>query len=47
MLVEQNANLALDISDRAYVIETGRIVKEDKAEKLKNDPDVKSAYLGI
>lgn len=47
LLVEQNANLALDISDRAYVLETGRIVKEDDAEKLKNDPSVKSAYLGI
>ena len=47
LLVEQNANLALDISDRAYVIETGKIVKEDKAENLKNDPAVRSAYLGI
>ncbi|MDY3005430.1 ABC transporter ATP-binding protein [Anaerococcus sp. AGMB00486] len=47
LLVEQNANLALDISDRAYVLETGRIVKEDKAENLKNDPSVRSAYLGI
>lgn len=47
LLVEQNANLALDISDRAYVLETGKIVKEDRAENLKNDPVVKSAYLGI
>lgn len=47
LLVEQNANLALDVSDRAYVIETGKIVKEDYAQKLKNDPVVKSAYLGI
>lgn len=37
LLVEQNVNLALDISDRAYVLETGKIVKEGKASDLKND----------
>lgn len=47
LLVEQNANLALDISDRAYVLETGKIVKEGKSRELKNDPAVKSAYLGV
>lgn len=47
LLVEQNAYLALDIADRAYVLETGNIVKEGKASDLKTDPDVKSAYLGI
>lgn len=47
LLVEQNANLALDIADRAYVLETGTIVKEGKAEDLKQDPDVEAAYLGI
>jgi len=47
LLVEQNANLALDIADRAYVLETGNIVKEGKASDLKTDPDVKAAYLGI
>ena len=47
LLVEQNANLALDIADRAYVLETGKIVKEGKASDLKTDPDVKAAYLGI
>lgn len=47
LLVEQNANLALDIADRAYVLETGKIVKEGKASDLKSDPDVKVAYLGV
>lgn len=47
LLVEQNANLALDIADRAYVLETGKIVKEGRAADLKTDPDVKTAYLGI
>ncbi|WP_297789493.1 ABC transporter ATP-binding protein [uncultured Anaerococcus sp.] len=47
LLVEQNANLALEVADRGYVLETGRIVKEGSAESLKSDPDVKAAYLGI
>lgn len=47
LLVEQNANLALDIADRAYVLETGNIVKEGPAIDLKSDPSVKAAYLGI
>ncbi len=47
LLVEQNALMALSISTRAYVLETGRIVLEGKAEDVKNNPQVKSAYLGI
>ncbi|WP_022851964.1 ABC transporter ATP-binding protein [Limisalsivibrio acetivorans] len=46
-LVEQNANLALKIAHRGYVMETGRITLEDKAEKLLSNEDVRKAYLGI
>lgn len=46
LLVEQNAKKALSIADRGYVLETGRIVLEGKAEKLLNDESVKKAYLG-
>lgn len=46
LLVEQNANLALSVSNRAYVMETGKIVKEANSEDLRNDPSVKAAYLG-
>ncbi|CCW34256.1 amino acid/amide ABC transporter ATP-binding protein 2, HAAT family [Chthonomonas calidirosea] len=46
LLVEQNANQALRIAHRGYVIETGRIVLEDKAANLLNNPMVRSAYLG-
>jgi branched-chain amino acid transport system ATP-binding protein len=45
-LVEQNANLALSIADRAYVIQTGRIVLHDTAEALLANPDLSKAYLG-
>jgi len=44
-LVEQNANKALNIADRAYVLETGRIVLEGAADQLLKDPQVKAAYL--
>jgi branched-chain amino acid transport system ATP-binding protein len=47
LLVEQNALMALSISNRAYVLETGRIVLEGDARDIKNNPQVKSAYLGI
>jgi branched-chain amino acid transport system ATP-binding protein len=47
LLVEQNALMALSISHRAYVLETGRIVLQGKSEEIKNNPQVKSAYLGI
>lgn len=46
LLVEQNAKMALSIADRAYVLETGKIVMEGKASDLLNDPRVKKAYLG-
>jgi branched-chain amino acid transport system ATP-binding protein len=46
-LVEQNANLALKIADRGYVLENGRITLEDKAQVLISNEDVRKAYLGI
>ncbi len=45
-LVEQNANQALRIAHRGYVMENGRIVKEDTAEALLSSPEVREAYLG-
>jgi branched-chain amino acid transport system ATP-binding protein len=47
LLVEQNAHMALSIAHRGYVLQTGEIVLSDTAEKLKNDPTVQKAYLGI
>jgi branched-chain amino acid transport system ATP-binding protein len=46
LLVEQNASAALKIADRAYVMETGRIVATGEASMLLSDPKVKAAYLG-
>lgn len=46
LLVEQNANLALDVSHYAYVLETGRILLEGPSSQLKNDPLVQASYLG-
>ena len=46
LLVEQNAKKALSIADRAYVLETGKIVLEGDAEVLMNDDSIKKAYLG-
>ena len=46
-LVEQNANQALRIAHRAYVMENGRIVMEDAADSLLANPDVQKAYLGM
>jgi branched-chain amino acid transport system ATP-binding protein len=46
LLVEQNANLALEISSYGFVLETGRIILQDESAKLRNDPKVRSAYLG-
>jgi branched-chain amino acid transport system ATP-binding protein len=46
LLVEQNAQQALKRAHRAYVLETGKVVKEAKASDLLNDPDVRAAYLG-
>jgi branched-chain amino acid transport system ATP-binding protein len=45
-LVEQNAHMALNVAHRAYVLQTGRVIKSDVASKLLEDPDVKKAYLG-
>ena len=46
LLVEQNAKKALTIADRAYVLETGRIVLQGDAKDLLNNESVKKAYLG-
>ena len=46
LLVEQNAKKALNIADRAYVLETGNIILQGDAKKLMNDESVKKAYLG-
>jgi branched-chain amino acid transport system ATP-binding protein len=46
LLVEQMANQALGVADRAYVLETGRITLEGKGSELLNDPKVRAAYLG-
>ncbi len=46
LLVEQNAQMALSIADRAYVLETGRFVLEGSAHEVATNPDVKEAYLG-
>jgi branched-chain amino acid transport system ATP-binding protein len=46
LLVEQNANLALRLASRGYVLETGRIVLENDTGSLLADPQVKEAYLG-
>jgi len=47
LLVEQNANKALSLADRGYVIETGEIVLNDTATKLRGNADVRKAYLGL
>jgi branched-chain amino acid transport system ATP-binding protein len=46
LLVEQNANFALDVSKRAYVLETGKVVMSDDSDTLRTNPDVQKAYLG-
>ena len=46
LLVEQNANMALAVSDRAYVLESGKIVMEGSGKELSASEDVKKAYLG-
>jgi branched-chain amino acid transport system ATP-binding protein len=46
LLVEQNANLALEISSYGYVLETGRILLHDSSASLRENPQVRSAYLG-
>ena len=47
LLVEQNAQMALSIANRAYVLETGRIVLSGSAKEIADNPQVKAAYLGI
>ena len=46
LLVEQNANMALQIANRAYVLETGRVVLSGDAKSVIDNPQVKAAYLG-
>jgi len=46
LLVEQNANRALDAAGRGYVLETGRVVLADDTSSLQRDPKVQEAYLG-
>ena len=46
LLVEQNALMALDVANRGYVLETGKIALADEAKKLKQNPDVQRTYLG-
>jgi len=46
LLVEQNANYALDVSKRGYVLETGEVALTNESEQLRNDPAVQRAYLG-
>jgi branched-chain amino acid transport system ATP-binding protein len=46
LLVEQNANYALGVSKRGYVLETGKVALEDESPKLLTNPDVQKAYLG-
>jgi branched-chain amino acid transport system ATP-binding protein len=46
LLVEQNANSALDVSNRGYVLETGTVALTDESSKLKENPEVQKAYLG-
>jgi branched-chain amino acid transport system ATP-binding protein len=47
LVVEQNANLALDIGHRGYVLETGQIVAEGPADRLREDDSIRKAYLGF
>jgi branched-chain amino acid transport system ATP-binding protein len=46
LLVEQNANYALEVSRRAYVLETGAVALADASARLRDNPDVQKAYLG-
>ena len=46
LLVEQNANFALGVSQRGYVLETGKVVLSNESAALKEDPEVQKAYLG-
>lgn len=47
LLIEQNANMALSASDRAYVLENGKVTMSGEAKKIASDPKIKKAYLGL
>lgn len=47
LLVEQNARIALEVADHAYVMESGRVVLNGTAEQLKDNEDIKEFYLGL
>lgn len=47
LLVEQNANMALNVADHGYVLENGRIVMDDSCERLREKEDIKEFYLGV
>jgi len=47
LLVEQNANMALNVADRGYVLENGRIVMEDTCKRLREKEDIREFYLGM
>jgi branched-chain amino acid transport system ATP-binding protein len=47
LLVEQNVRQALEIASRGYVLETGRIVRSGTSAELREDPEIRRAYLGI
>lgn len=47
LLVEQNANMALNVADHGYILENGRIVIEDSCERLRDKEDIKEFYLGM
>ncbi|MDQ0073717.1 branched-chain amino acid transport system ATP-binding protein [Variovorax boronicumulans] len=47
LLVEQNANMALNVADHGYVLENGRIVMEDSCDRLREKEDIKEFYLGV
>ncbi len=47
VLVEQDVQLGLEISHRAYVLEAGRIVNSGRSKDLASDPEIQKAYLGI
>jgi branched-chain amino acid transport system ATP-binding protein len=46
-LVEQNARLAMEISERTYVLENGRVVRGGPSKELMKDDDIRRAYLGL
>lgn len=46
LLVEQNVNMALAVANRAYVLQTGEIILEGRPEDLRENPEVRAAYLG-